>query len=465
MSPTGRRPGRAWLLGIALLLGFLFGALPAAAQGPDPALARWSRCYACHVGLEEPQAEVARAWAGSVHARAQVGCADCHGGDRTTDRMDRAMGPGSGFLGVPSSLDVPRICGGCHADVERMRPYGLATDPYAAYRESAHGKALEAGDVDVATCADCHGAHAVRSSQDPSAPTYPLNVPDLCARCHANPALMGRYGLPASVYDAYRLSVHGRALLDGQDLRAPSCAGCHGAHGAAPPGVRQVVDVCGRCHAAIQRYYERSRHAEVPDGPLCVTCHGTHDIAPADEALFRGHPEIGDRSCAECHRHNPLGQAPPFPGRRPRACNTCHLSDSFIGTQVQALETALRQADLALQEARTTLRRAAAQGLLVAPEEIELAEAHTSLVQARAAMHSTRLPEVGRLAEQARVQAIAVRWTLDEKIARRRRWRRQAILAALLLGLTAGALYGVKRDLEGGRRPPPPGGPPAADPP
>ena len=51
-----------------------------------------------------------------------VTCADCHGGDPTSDRMGIAMDRTKGFIGTPSREQTVGICGSCHADPERSRP-------------------------------------------------------------------------------------------------------------------------------------------------------------------------------------------------------------------------------------------------------------------------------------------------------------------------------------------------------
>ena len=53
----------------------------------------------------------------------------------------------------------------------------------------------------------------------------------------------------------YQKSVHYAALTKGNDLSAPTCNDCHGNHGAAPPGVGSVANVCGTCHAVFAQKF------------------------------------------------------------------------------------------------------------------------------------------------------------------------------------------------------------------
>ena len=58
----------------------------------------------------------------------------------------------------------------------------------------------------------------------------------------------------------YQKSVHYAALTKGNDLSAPTCNDCHGNHGAAPPGVGAIANVCGTCHAVFAQKFATSVH-------------------------------------------------------------------------------------------------------------------------------------------------------------------------------------------------------------
>lgn len=237
-------------------------------------------CQTCHTREAKPLAA-------SVHAA--LACQECHGGDEAYAVVDadlprfqeRAGGAeakfdhGSSFRGKPRRGEIPERCGTCHADVERMNPYGLRTDQLAAYRTSGHGKTLfQRGDERVAVCTDCHGVHDVHPAHEATSKTHPRNVPDMCGSCHANAALMAEFDLPAGLVDEYRHSVHGDLLLQAGDLGAPTCATCHGNHSAMPPGFRTVGAVCGKCHEHASKNFETSIHAKQPAFAGCVQCHG-----------------------------------------------------------------------------------------------------------------------------------------------------------------------------------------------
>lgn len=239
-------------------------------------------CATCHVAR---QTEVTA----SVHHALK--CQECHGGEATyaveaekaaamaalldAGKPAGAFDHGGSFTGRPSRSQIPESCGNCHADAARMNPYGLRIDQLARYWTSGHGKTLkEKGDDRVAVCTDCHGVHDIRPGHQLGSQTHPFNVPDTCATCHENAALMGQYELPVEVVDEYRRSVHGHLLLDMQDAGAPTCATCHGNHSAIPPGFATVGAVCGQCHQHAAANFATSVHADQTEHKGCVQCHG-----------------------------------------------------------------------------------------------------------------------------------------------------------------------------------------------
>ena len=379
-------------------------------------------CYDCHVKLDGNTGEAARQWATSIHAKRGVVCADCHGGDPNAADAAAAMSPDAGFIGKPDRTQIPDICGACHANVSMMRQYDLPTDQLAQYRQSIHGQHLAAGDIKVATCFDCHDGHATPETNDPIASVYPLNVPKLCASCHADAAYMAPYNIPTDQYDLYKTSVHGIALLDNQDTRAPSCATCHGTHGAAPPGFNEVANVCGSCHTATQDYYLAGPHnSDNPDAPRCVTCHGRYDVGVPSEAMFSG----------DDARH----------------CGSCHASDSDVGRVVTQLQQSLTEAAQSLEQADASVQQAAAVGMIVEEEQSLLTDARTRLITARAAQHTANIDTVKtetdasiQLSQQAQEQSQAA-------IAESQFRRKAMVIALVVIVLIITSLVLLRREL------------------
>jgi len=478
----------AGLLGVGLLLvvaGTTFAEDPSPSPGvspspsipptvPGPAAPRpiahptdgsSNQCYDCHAAVNERQKAIADAWQGSVHGTGGVTCADCHGGDPRSDRMGIAMDREIGFIGTPSREQTVGVCGSCHSDPERMRAYKLPTDQYSKYWTSVHGQQLlTASDTRVAICIDCHGSHDIKKASDPTAAVYPPNVPALCAGCHADAELMEPYGIPTDQYDVYQRSVHGEALLVNADVRAPSCTSCHGSHDAKPPRSTEVVEVCGKCHTATQELYLESRHSELEQAaPKCWTCHGTHDVSQPSEALFF-HPEPPQYLCTTCHdlENQTLRiELDQFADPADRRCDTCHHPESDIYAQVEAIAGSLSEAETAYADAETRIAEAADIGMIVSDADVALSEANTSLIQAQAAVHTTKLTLISETAGEATTKAESAsdlaQAKLDESVFR----RSAMVIVVALIVLNVVALYAVKRYLERTSRGSGGGAPPA----
>jgi hypothetical protein len=406
--------------------------VPAIISHPDGGGA--NGCLDCHSAVNDKQAGIAKDWQASAHAKAGVTCADCHGGDPGTDQITKAMDRAKGYVGAPDRMQTIGLCGSCHANVEKMRASGLPTDEYAKYWSSVHGQRLiTANDTRVAVCTDCHGVHDIKKVSDPTSKVFAFNVPELCASCHADKKRMEPYGIPTDQYDIYAKSVHGKALLDNKDVRAPSCASCHGSHDAKPPTSSNVVEVCGKCHTATQELYQQSRHSELKAAaPQCWTCHGTHDVSQPSSKLFF-HPETPNYTCATCHdldTHKLRLELARFRDPADRRCDTCHHPDSQIYAQIQGIAGAVRSAEAAYDNANTKIEEASRLGMITADAEVGLVGAKTSLIQAQAGVHTTKLKLVAELSTDAKTKAEAAMAMatakVDESV-----FRRQAMIIVL----------------------------------
>jgi predicted CXXCH cytochrome family protein len=254
---------------------------------------------------------------------------------------------------------------------------GQRIDQAAEYVTSVHGQRLASGDLKVATCVSCHGAHGIRKVSDAKSPVYPLNVATTCSRCHANPEIMAGYKtatgpLATDQYDNYRTSVHYAALTKKQDLSAPTCNDCHGNHGAAPPGVGAVANVCGTCHAVFAERFATSPHNGVFDRG-CVECHSNHAIEkPSDELLGVATGAI----CSTCHDGDPGAK-----------------SAAAMRASVDALRTSIERVDRTLEELHNA-------GLEVGEQRLRVREAQNQLTLARTEVHNFREAAVDKVVGQ-----------------------------------------------------------------
>ncbi|MBI5378783.1 MAG: hypothetical protein HZA23_01330 [Nitrospirae bacterium] len=154
--------GRIFLI-IGMVVGILlFWSLPRAEA---------NSCVACHKTLADPS-HVKHSfleWEQSVHARNQVTCNFCHGGDPSKAEKKEAH---AGVLNSnnPKSRvyyqTIPKTCGACH-------------DQYQAFQQSRHYLMLQKTGKGP-NCATCHGAMA----------TKVLSLKEMqqtCTLCHSKP--------------------------------------------------------------------------------------------------------------------------------------------------------------------------------------------------------------------------------------------------------------------------------------
>jgi hypothetical protein len=391
----------------------------------EPVLFEENTCIACHQELGGKHAQITADWAEGIHAAQGVGCVSCHGGDPTQADAEAAMSPEAGYLGPLAKDRIPGLCGSCHTRVDLMRPFDLPTDQLDQYWQSQHGQALLEGDTNVATCFDCHDGHRVLKTSDPASEVYPSNEPAMCARCHEDEALMAPYGIPTDQFSLYQDSVHGEALLQEQNLRAPTCSTCHGTHGAAPPGFQQVANVCGQCHTATQNYYMQGAHRSgMTDeaAPRCVTCHGRYDVPHATRDLFVG---TGERKCGSCH--------PP---------------GTDIGAQVEAMHLALTTADEAFEQAEATITLATEKRLIMAEQEELLHQANTPLIESRALQHTVNLDDVQAKAEESMALSQQAQTSAEEALRDIDTRRLAMVIALAVIVVAIVALVLVKRQLD-----------------
>ncbi|HBR56421.1 MAG TPA: hypothetical protein DEA22_02960, partial [Blastocatellia bacterium] len=219
-------------------------------------------CIACHSGLEARLSDPIKSFEHDIHKSKGLSCQDCHGGNPAASDKAAAKAVIWGYVGRPTTAQIPAFCGKCHSDAELMKKFNpsLRVDQVQEYFTSVHGNKLRGGDQNVATCVSCHGVHGIRAPSDPLSSVYPLNVAETCAKCHANAEHMAGYGIPHDQFDKYKSSVHAAALYEKHDLSAPTCNDCHGNHGAVPPGLASVANVCGQCHARQAELFQKSAH-------------------------------------------------------------------------------------------------------------------------------------------------------------------------------------------------------------
>jgi formate dehydrogenase gamma subunit len=288
-------------------------------------------CVACHTDLEgvayEHEAElepvdcgtchedVEEAYEGGVHAKAILAgvtdsarCSDCHGSHYILPKEN----PGS----MVYPMNVEKTCDRCHGDVAFVEEHVGIPDkvlPGLIYKNSVHGRAVEAGIQGAATCSDCHSSHNLKPPLDPDSLISRQNVASTCGKCHQK------------AYQEYVESAHGVAAAQGVS-NAPVCTDCHGIHSIRAPidpessVAEQKISLttCPQCHGAERitkeyglstlkvRSYLDSYHGLAKRGgdvvaANCASCHGVHDIRPSSDPKSMIYKDNLVATCGKCH--------------------------------------------------------------------------------------------------------------------------------------------------------------------
>lgn len=242
------------------------------------------------------------AWDASIHGSSGVACTDCH-----TNISGFPHDP----VAVQSARDYTLLyvdsCKQCHAKEASEQD------------DSIHAQLLKDGNVNAATCADCHDPHTQKLVYVDGKLTDEarVQIPLTCARCHS------------AIYDEYTKSVHGAGFLAGNP-DVPTCTDCHGVHTIADPALTQFklssVQSCAKCHTdeTLMAKYDLNTNVlnsyvtdfhgttttlfksdnpyEPINKPVCYDCHGIHNIVSVDD------PQKGLAikenmlvSCQRCH--------------------------------------------------------------------------------------------------------------------------------------------------------------------
>jgi formate dehydrogenase gamma subunit len=264
-------------------------------------------CASCH-------GEEVRQYNASIHGNAHLRgngdvptCQSCHG---ATHGALAASDPHSPV----NKKNLPATCGSCHSNAKLAAKYMFTeVRPVEAYEQSVHGRAIERGNLNAASCNDCHGTHDILPVSDPHSKIWKQNVASTCGQCHAG------------VYETYAQSIHGQAVAKGV-LQAATCTDCHSEHRILAPGdpgstvymANVSQEACSRCHADTQltagfnmpqdrvptyedSYHGLAAHEGRQTVANCASCHGVHNIYPSSDARSTVNRANLSRTCGQCH--------------------------------------------------------------------------------------------------------------------------------------------------------------------
>lgn len=211
-----------------------------AADRRDLSLQLYQACQRCHPSQYALTLDSVHDRARAEGVREAAICTDCHGAHDTRRLTD----PQTHQLTLDARPWIPQTCSKCHSAI------------FQEYLTSVHGSALfDESNPDVPTCIDCHGVHNI---EDPTTAAFRLKSPQLCAKCHTNEQLMGKYGISTAVLSTYVSDFHGTTvtLFEKQspdaETNKPVCFDCHGVHNIARPddpqrGLEVRENLLARC--------------------------------------------------------------------------------------------------------------------------------------------------------------------------------------------------------------------------
>ncbi len=296
------RPLARTVLGVAVLaVLFLLGATTTVAQETGN-----EGCLACHgqPGLQTtlPSGEAlyltvdAEVYNNSVHGQAGMICAHCH-----TNTVEYPHAPIQAQTRRDYALERYRdSCVLCHAEM------------YDVTLDSVHQVALAGGDSQAAICTDCHGTHNIVAPDQPRS-----RGSQMCERCHSE------------IFERYKGSIHGDALIGQGNPDVPGCVDCHQVHSVQGPAGTSFhlfsPQICADCHAdeeMMARYgistevfdtyvddfhgttvalFQATAPDQETDKPVCVDCHGVHDMKQVDDPESAVMKENLLATCQKCH--------------------------------------------------------------------------------------------------------------------------------------------------------------------
>ncbi len=191
-------------------------------------------------------------------------------------------------------------CGNCHTQIRKK------------YTESLHGKAARRGDPLAPTCTGCHGSHIIKSKNNQNSPTYVMNIPSLCGKCHheGSKVELTHDIHQGNALENYSLSIHGKGIFERGLIVSAVCSNCHKSHHIlthtdprSSIHKNNVAKTCTQCHAQIVKV-----HRQVIDGelwqkephkiPVCIDCHSPHKI----RRVFY-EKGMANNDCLHCHEN------------------------------------------------------------------------------------------------------------------------------------------------------------------
>ncbi len=206
------------------------------------------KCVRCH--KEETEQHYA-----SVHQLNEISCAICH-----SEIHSQQAWNGDKRVAVAK-------CAECHDEAAEQ------------FGPSVHGQSLEGGNMDSASCIDCHNLHEIKEIGDPDDHEVRAFHTDVCLKCHDDEALMEKNGITNIAVETYLESYHGKNYALGFPEKVAGCADCHTSHSILPHddpnsslNGENLVQTCAKCHenssAQFVKFYSHGKMTDKDNYPI-----------------------------------------------------------------------------------------------------------------------------------------------------------------------------------------------------
>jgi cytochrome b subunit of formate dehydrogenase len=134
-------------------------------------------CGHCHSSIESDYWEGIH---GQLVAKGETDspvCTGCHG-------EHGILSPDDPRSRVSPARIAEATCSPCHESARLNEKYGIPSGRLKSWVDSYHGLKSKAGDLTVANCASCHGAHHILPQSDPTSSVNSINLQKTCGNCH-----------------------------------------------------------------------------------------------------------------------------------------------------------------------------------------------------------------------------------------------------------------------------------------
>ncbi len=134
-------------------------------------------CGRCHRNIENDYWEGIH---GRLVARGETDspvCTNCHG-------EHGIISPSDPRSPVSPARVAEATCAPCHESAYLNEKYNIPSGRLQSWVDSYHGLKSKAGDVTVANCGSCHGAHRILPHTDPTSSINSANLQKTCGTCH-----------------------------------------------------------------------------------------------------------------------------------------------------------------------------------------------------------------------------------------------------------------------------------------